>query len=166
MSSIVVATKGGFDSDGLAIIYLHLFADSHQGPLYKGTVKARSGLRGCQTFRKRADQVPGHYEPCPEGVYPLGEVEWHDTPGDYDSLWPAVSSPVWIEIDSQRATGIHLDHQPGTPGTSGCIGLLLDQLKALMNFINGYGSPKTLYTNWGLGSVHPPVTIPEHFKML
>lgn len=185
--SLIIATKGGLNNDGLTTIYLHMFAKirtaSGFGFKYVGTTTGRSGLPGRQNFRTWAQQKPGVYEPCPEGAYKLGShdaagkwlpgvIDWKGAKGDYTSVHPVINSPVWIATsctDLQgryRAIGIHLD--AGVPGTAGCIGLLMPQLKALVHIWNGYGPFTDLIVDWGKKTVKYPagVTIPKHFDMI
>jgi len=166
MKNILVARKGKKDpATGLYAIHLHAFArislgQGKSGYKHIGQVVARSGLANRQTFRTWANQKPGIYEPCPEGHYTLGPIDWKGAPNDYSALWPVINSPIWIPTSCtdlagrNRAIGIHLD--AGTPGTAGCLGLLLPELKKLVNLYNGYGAFTDLYCDWGLGSVQLP----------
>lgn len=160
MSNLLVATKGRLLSNGLYEIHL----DGFQNKNHLSRLSVRSGLAGRQKFRTLAKQVKGQYEPCPEGVYNLGPLLWAGgKAGDYKTLWPAVSSPVWVEIYAPRAIGFHFD--AGTPGSAGCIVFpTVEIMKQFVNWWNGYGGFDQLIVDWGLGSVKLPDHVREKLK--
>jgi hypothetical protein len=151
MVNSLVVTKSHALANGLTELHIHGFQGKTR---INGLIRARSGLPGKQNFRTLPNQVVGRYEPCPEGLFVLGPLQWAGKKGDYKTLWPAINSPFWVQIDGKRATGFHRD--AGVPGTAGCIGLLPDEEKKFIDWWNGYGPFQVLYTNWGLGYVKIP----------
>ena len=130
--------------------------DAYQGPNHLGHLYVTSGLAGRQNFRTRANEVAGQYEPVPEDVYTLGDLEWAGGKGNYSKLYPRIDSPIWVTIIGwPRYIGFHLD--AGIPGTAGCVGFkTMTDLKTFVNWWNGYGAFKQLFVDWGLGSVELP----------
>lgn len=132
-----------------------IWLDAYQNSNHVGRLQVRTGLPGCQNFRTKPQEHKGQYEPVPEAEYTLGPLLWAGGRGNYETLWPTIKSPIWVEIDGQRAIGFHLD--AGFPGTSGCVGFLnMQDLKTFVNWWNGYGPFVRLYVNWGLGYVQMP----------
>lgn len=122
---------------------------------YIGALPARTGLPGNQNFRTKAQERRGQYEPVPEAVYPLGPLYFAGGKGNYSTMYPAVQSPIWVDIYPERAIGFHLD--AGIPGTAGCVGFLnMQDLKTFVSWFDLYGRFTTLYVDWGLGSVKLP----------
>ena len=135
---------------------LHL--DAYQGANHIGRMRVRSGLPHKQqdhNFRTVPNERRGEYEPCPEGEFDLGSLEWHGGEGNYDSLWPDIWSPIWVVIYRARAIGFHLD--AGHPGTAGCVGFLdMDDLRTFVAWWKNYGPFEKLYVDWGHGYVQMP----------
>ena len=146
MSNYFTLTKNGAE----------LELNAYSNGIHIGSLNVRSGLPHRQTFRTRANEVTGNYEPVPEGVYDLGALEWAGGQGNYQKLWPNILSPIWITIIGYpRYIGFHLD--AGVEGTAGCVGFkTMQDLKTFVNWINGYGHFSQMYIDWGLGSVKLP----------
>lgn len=122
-----------------------------------------TGCPGAQNFRTMAQAVSGENEPCPEGYFTPGPVEWAGRRGDVKTLWEKVGSPIWIDIYTPRAIGAHLDgnrYDPSgrvySPGSAGCE--VAPTLESLLKVAGWWDAgPIQRWTNdWGLGTVHRP----------
>lgn len=145
---------GRVDARGLEPLRLALWAGGRE----VDHMVVYSGAPGAQVFRPLAAERPGRNEPIPEGVYRhLGEVELAGGPGDWQTLWPEVASPLWITIYPQRAIGFHLDgNRQASPGSAGCVvtATLADTQRLARWWEDG--RPERLEVDWGLGTVSKP----------
>lgn len=152
--NVLIATKGPLQANGLHDIYLN----AYQGNNHLGTITVNSGAPGHQVFRARPQERTGLLEPCPEGEYDLGSLEWAGGKGNYAAMFKEIDSPIWVTIYRRRAIGFHLDgNRLRAPGSAGCLVFKsMDDLKKFVNWWNGYGAFTKCFVDWGLGYVHPP----------
>ena len=150
----MVATKGPMQANGLYDIYL----DAWQNQNYLGRIVVNSGAPGHQKFRTVPGEVAGNLEPCPEGEFDLGGLDWAGGKGNYTAMFQEIRSPIWVTIYRRRAIGFHLDGNRLTaPGSAGCLVFkTMEDLKKFVDWWNGYGPFAKLYVNWGLGYVKVP----------
>lgn len=123
-----------------------------------GRIIVNSGAPGAQTFRTLRNERKGQLEPCPEGVFNLGPLEWAGNRGDYRAQFPQIQSPIWVMIDPRRAIGFHMDGNRRTaPGSAGCLVYKTEaDMKKFVDWWNGFGPFRQLYCDWGLGSIKVP----------
>lgn len=131
-----------------------------------GSIVVNTGAPGHQVFRTIRNERKGQLEPCPEGVFHLGPLEWAEKPKmvdgklryNYDAQFASIQSPIWMMIDPRRAIGFHLDgNRRFAPGSAGCLVFKTDaDMKKFVNWYNGFGPFQTLYCDWGLGSIKVP----------
>jgi hypothetical protein len=161
-NTILITSSKKKNSEGLIDLYL----DAFQNENYLGRLIVNSGTPGKQNFRTVPDEKQGILEPCPEGEYDLGSLDWAGKDGDYHTLFREIKSPIWVTIYRKRAIGFHLDGNRSTaPGSAGCIVFKhLDDLKAFVNCWKGYGGFTKCYTDWSLGYVKVPVKLKELIK--
>jgi hypothetical protein len=153
----MTATKGKLQSNGLYDINL----DSWQNSNYLGRIIVNSGAPGHQNFRTVPGEIAGNLEPCPEGEFDLGSLDWAGGKGNYDQRFQEINSPIWVTIYRRRVIGFHLDGNRLTaPGSAGCLVFkTMDDLKKFVNWWNGYGPFSKLYVDWGLGYVKKPAEL-------
>lgn len=133
----------------------------HEGDRIVDQTTVVSGSPSKQNFRMASVSKAGSMEPCPEGYYGLGVVEWANGQGSYNASWGEGLGPVWVSVNphmetERSAIGIHLDANSSyAPGTAGCIGILsIESLKKVVSwFSDPVKRPKLLVVNYGLGSV-------------
>lgn len=154
--NIMIATRASLAPAQFGLVDIHL--DAWQNLNYLGRITVNSGAPGAQVFRTLVNERKGQLEPCPEGVFNLGPLEWAGGKGNYDAQFPQIQSPIWVMIDPRRAIGFHLDGNRRTaPGSAGCLVFkTVDDMKKFVNWYNGYGAFQQLICNWGLGSVKEP----------
>lgn len=154
MPNSFVVTKGPLQANGLYDLAL----DAFQNKNYLGRIWVNSGAPGHQTFRTVPQQVAGNLEPCPEGEYDLGPLDWAGGKGNYDARFREINSPIWVVIMRSRAIGFHLDGNRLTaPGSAGCLVFkTMDDLKKFVNWWNGYGDFTKCYVDYGLGHCKTP----------
>lgn len=152
MPNVFVLKNNGMGPDGFLKLELH----AYQNKNYLGSITVRSGLAGRQRLSTVKTEHVGQYEPCPEGEYDLGNLQWASgKQGDYSKLFPEVKSPIWVDIYRKRVIGFHFDG--GVPGSAGCLVFkTMDDLKQFVNWYNGYGHFSKLYVDYGLGHVRVP----------
>lgn len=158
----MIATKGPLQPNGLHDIYL----DAWQNSNYLGRIVVNSGAPGHQAFRTVPTQVAGNLEPCPEGEFDLGPLDWAaGRKGNYTTLFREIASPIWVVIMRSRAIGFHLDgNRARSPGSAGC--LVFKNMQDLKKFVSWYdfGVFSKLYVDYGLGYVNIPEDLKELFK--
>lgn len=140
-----------------------IWLDAYDKAKHIGRLRVRTGLPHKQNphnFRTVPNERRGEYEPCPEGEFDLGPLEWHAGHENYNSLWPDIWSPMWVVIYRARAIGFHLD--AGGPGTAGCVGFLdMSDLKTFVQWWKDNNGFEKLFVNWGLGYVKMPKFEPQ-----
>ena len=155
----MIATKGPKQANGLYDIYL----DAWQNSNYLGRLIVNSGAPGHQSFRTVPGQVAGNLEPCPEGEFDLGSLDWAaGRKGNYTTMFREIASPIWVVIMRSRAIGFHLDgNRLNSPGSAGC--LVFKNMNDLKKFVSWYdfGHFTKLYVDWGLGYVKIPQDLKE-----
>ena len=152
--NVMIATKGPQRANGLYDIHL----DAWQNKNYLGRIVVNSGAPGHQHFRTVPGQVVGNLEPCPEGEFDLGPLDWAGGKGNYVAEFREIKSPIWVVIMRSRAIGFHLDGNRSTaPGSAGCLVFKTSgDMKKFVNWWNGYDQFSKLYVDWGLGYVKKP----------
>jgi hypothetical protein len=160
MNSFLITNSGKTNSQGL----LELNLDAFQGENYLGRLIVNSGAPGHQRLSTIPTEKAGNLEPCPEGEYDLGSLDWAGKPGDYGTFFREIKSPIWITIYRGRAIGFHLDgNRAYAPGSAGCMVFKsMDDLKTFVNCWNGYGPFTKAFVDWSLGYVK----VPEKLKGL
>jgi len=154
MVNSFVVKKGRMAPNGLLDLELHAF----QGKNYLGFMIVNSGAPGHQRLSTVPTQHVGQLEPCPEGEFDLGPLEWAGQKGDYTRLFREIKSPIWQVIMRSRAIGFHADGNRATaPGSAGCLVFrTLDDLKRFVSWQIGYGPFTKCYVDYGLGYVKVP----------
>jgi len=162
MNTFLITNSGKLNSEGLYDLYL----DAFQGENYLGRLIVTSGAPKKQNFRTVPNEKKGILEPCPEGEFTLGPLAWAGKKGDYKALFPAINSPIWVEIYAKRAIGFHLDgNRAIAPGSAGCIVFkTVDDMKVFVNLWNGYGPFEVCYVEWNLGHCKVPANLKELIK--
>ncbi len=160
MNTLIITNSGIKNPQGL----YELNMDAFQGKNYLGRLMVNSGAPGHQVFTTVPGEHAGRLEPCPEGEYNLGPLAWAGKKGNYEKLFPAINSPIWVEIYQKRAIGFHLDgNRDRAPGSAGCMVFKsVDDMKTFVNCWNGYGPFKKCFVSWGLDYV----VIPDELKDL
>lgn len=156
----LVVSKGSMSPEGLYDLAMDAYAAHSTGYKYLGRLIINSGAPGHQNLRAWPGQ-PQKLEPCPEGEYDLGPLEWAGGVGNYDVKYPSIESPIWQVVVPSRAIGIHLDgNRNYSPGTAGCWGIKnMADVKTFCNWVRGYGDFKKGYVNYGLNHVKVPAEL-------
>lgn len=159
----MIATRGPRQANGLYDIYL----DAWQNKNYLGRIIVNSGVASNQVFTTVPTATPGTYQPCPEGEFDLGGLEWCGRKadgtmkkGDYKTWYQEIDSPIWVMIMRRRAIGFHLDgNRTQAPGSAGC--LVFKDMNDLKKFVRWYdfGEFSKLYVDWGKGYVNIPADL-------
>ena len=157
MPNIMIATKGPRQANGLYDINL----DAWQNSNYLGRIIVQSGSPYNQTFTTVPTATAGTLQPCPEGEFDLGPIDWAGGKGNYTAQFREIGSPIWCVIMRSRAIGFHLDGNRLTaPGSAGCLVFkTMEDLKKFVEWFNGYGQFTKLYVDWGKGYVKIPADI-------
>lgn len=162
----MLAVAGKKQANGLYDIHVHAWQNSN----YLGCIVMNSGSPYNQVFTTVPTATPGTSQPCPEGEFDLGPLDWAGKKvGDYKTMWREIDSPIWVTIMRSRAIGFHLDgNRDRAPGSAGCLVFKdMNDLKKFVQWYN-YGPFQKLYVYWGTAltkrSVH--VKVPEDLKEL
>lgn len=166
MPNVMIATKGPRQSNGLFDIFLHAWQNDN----YLGHIVVNSGAPHNQVFTTVPTATPRTGQPCPEGEFDLGPLDWASgdppkgKPGNYNKQFREIESPIWVMIMRGRAIGFHLDgNRDRAPGSAGCLVFKnLADLKRFVNWYLGYGCFSKLYVDWEKGYVK----IPAKYKTL
>lgn len=162
MNTILITNSGKINPQGLYELNL----DAFQGENYLGRLIVNSGAPYKQKFRTVPNERAMNLEPCPEGEFDLGPLDWAGKDGDYETLFREIKSPIWVMIYRSRAIGFHLDgNRKAAPGSAGCFVFKdLNDLKTFVNCWNGYGGFKKCLVDWGLNYVSVPEKLKELIK--
>lgn len=162
INSLLITNSKKLNPQGLYDLNL----DAFQGENYLGRLTVTSGAPGRQKFRTVPTEKAMKLEPCPEGEFDLGPLDWAGKPGDYKALFREIKSPIWVTIYRARAIGFHLDGNRNTaPGSAGCFVFKdLADLKAFVNCWLGFCGFFKCYVDWNLGYVNVPPILKELIK--
>lgn len=123
----------------------------------QGPIPVVSGAPGRQNFRTRAEEVRGHAEPCPEGEYRLGPLEWAGGPDNYSTIYSPALGPIWVDMN-HSAIGLHLDaNVTYSPGSAGCVVFRgLTDLRRFVSWMRMKYTPTRIIVDHGFGTVMNP----------
>lgn len=157
MTNSLVLTKGPLKPNGLYDLYL----DAWQGTKYIGRMLVESGAPGRQNFRTVPTERREQLEPCPEGEFDLGPLEWAAGSENYTRNWENIDSPLWVTIYRGRAIGFHLDgNRRYAPGSAGCVVFkTMADLQLFVSWWKAAGGFQKMYVDYGLGYVRVPAAI-------
>lgn len=160
MANCILVRKGAKQANGL----YDLHCDFWQNQNYLGRITVNSGTARNQVFTTVPTATPGTGQPCPEGEFDLGPLDWASgktekgKPGNYNKNFLEIESPIWVTIMRSRAIGFHLDgNRERAPGSIGCLVFkTMADLKKFVNFWLGYGGFQKCYVDYGKGHVKTP----------
>jgi hypothetical protein len=88
MNTILITNSGKISSLGLYELNL----DAFQGENYLGRLIVNSGVAGRQKLRTVPTEKAMNLEPCPEGEFDLGPLDWAGEDGDYKTFFKEIQN--------------------------------------------------------------------------
>ncbi|HMS39208.1 MAG TPA: L,D-transpeptidase family protein [Pyrinomonadaceae bacterium] len=130
-----------------------------------GSILVVSGTRKNQFFRTGEDSRYKSYEPLPEGLWFIYDINFAGKRNVYervsfgDGFGPVIIPLRYVSPGntSRKSILIHLDSNASKkPGTAGCIGVeSVSDLQKLIGWLRKT-DPRDLYVDYGLGSIRLP----------